>query len=337
MERKNQMNCQALALFFLLAAAPPYGLSAGASGKNILVNGKPFVIRGAAYTLSYPECNHFTQIPAEVYEKDLRLMKKAGINTLRTYDVPPPFFLDLVEKHGLKIIVQVDYVGYWTKYDSEKERKALIDEAVSHVKANKHRKCILMWAIWNDAPFVYNAASRDVVDEFGFDKVNGFLKAIYDAVKKEDPDRPVTGSNMLNFNGSSLGFDFLDVISFNAYFGITDWERGKFDRANALDMVEQIKNITASREKPVLISETGYSTFHAGTDQGMVIREQISVIGTNFAGIVVFQWADDWGKAGDHRVLNNHIEEHWGILDGYRNPKSGYQAVRKLWSKGGKK
>ncbi|MDD5066427.1 MAG: glycoside hydrolase family 2 TIM barrel-domain containing protein [bacterium] len=306
---------------------------AGLSEKYIMVEGKPFIIKGAAYTLSYPERNHYTQIPVDVFAKDLKMMKEAGINTIKTYDVPPPFFLDLVEEYGLKIIVQVDYVGYWTKYNSAKERKAVIEEAVLNVKANKDRKCILMWAIWNDAPFIYNVNSRDVVDEFGMAKVNSFLKAVYLAVKKADPSRPITGSNMLNFNGSSLGFDFLDVISFNAYFGITDWNKGKFDPEKARDTVVQIRNLTAPYKKPVLISETGYSTYHTELDQGTVLKEQVRAIGTNFSGVVIFQWSDEWGKAGNYSVHDNNIEEHWGILDGYRNPKTGYQALKALWGK----
>lgn len=301
--------------------------------KHILLNGKPFFIKGVSYSLCYPKCRHFTQIPIGVIEKDFKLMKEAGINTIRTYDTPPAFLLDLALKYNIMVIPQVVYVGCWTRYDSEEEKNSLIEEAVANVKANKHRKNILMWVIWNDAPFVYNTKSRNIIDEHGKEKVNNFLKAIYKAIKKEDPNRPVTGSNMLNFPGSDLGFNFLDVLSLNAYFGITDWFKGKFDMNKAEDMVTQIRNITLSLNKPVLILETGYSTSNNETDQGKIIKKQLQAIGNNFAGVVVFQWADDWAKSGNPEILDDHIEEHWGILDGFRNPKSGYLAIKDVWGK----
>ncbi|MBU1076770.1 MAG: hypothetical protein KKH98_05715 [Spirochaetes bacterium] len=300
---------------------------------KILVNKKPYNIKGVAYSLTYPKCNHFTQIPMAVYEKDFKLMKAAGINTIRTYSTPPDFIFDLAEKYNIMLIVQVVYVGGWTRFDSEEEKKALIENAVENVKAHKHRKNVLMWAIWNDVPFVYDSNPKNVIEEYGFNTIHDFLKDIYKAVKKEDPDHPVTGSNMLNFPGSNLGFKFLDVIGFNCYFGITPagWFSGKFDVTTAQDTVKQIKNLTGHLKKPVVILETGYSTYATEWKQDKAITEQLKVTDNKFAGVVIFQWADDWSKKGTPDKQDKYIEEHWGITDGYRKVKAGYIAVKKFW------
>jgi hypothetical protein len=301
---------------------------------RIYADGSLFFIKGAAYGISAPGLppgvdGCFSKIPLSVFENDFRMMKEAGINTIRTYEPLPDPLLDLAEKYDLKIIEQIVYPSAYTDYSSDVELKALKKRAVDVVKKHRNRHCILMWSIWNDAPFCYDEPGNPV-PRYGFDKVNNFLKEIYLAVKAADKSHPVTAANMLKVKGFDLGFDFLDVIGCNAYIGGHGFNwRGKEEAVNS---VKEMKAISKKYNKPVFISETGYSTFVKKETQDKALEAQIESIGCDLAGIVIFEWTDEWWKAGNPSVQDPNVEEYWGILTWDRKPKPGFEVVSKLFN-----
>ncbi len=299
--------------------------------RKICVNGKEFFIKGVAYALNYPKIKHYSQIPKEVIEKDFQLMEEAGINTIRTYRPLPDTMLDLAEKHNIMVIENVVYPGDWTDFNSIAELERLKSIAVRNVERHKDRKCILAWDIWNDAPFTFGKQG-DSIRRYGEEKVNRFFEEIYKAIKDVDPYHPITGSN-LGYRDESirLGAGFLDILSYNVYVGIYDWLDGKFSREKAKETVQKFKEISLKYNKPVIIAETGYSSCLEGSTQGDAIQGQVRAVEGELAGIVIFEWADEWDKAGNPAELNNHIEEHWGIVDGYRNPKDGYYKLKETY------
>jgi len=303
------------------------------SNCRIYKDGKPFFIKGIDYSLNYPKMARFQDIPESIWEKDFQMIKELGANTIRTYAPLPPKLLDLAEKYNLMVIETIIYPNSKTNYDSEEEREKLINEALRIVRRDKLRPSILMWNIWNDAPFHWEPAGN-VVSRFGFGKVNQFLKEIYQAIKTEDTKHPVTGSNILDLPGYNLGFDFLDAIGIHAFVGLgreSGWFEGIYTQSKARADIDKMVNVSQEYDKPVYIAETGYSTFCKGGRQGEIIKRQIINTGENLSGIIIFEWADEWWKAGNPRVQDNHIEEHWGITDAYRNPKPGYQGVSDLF------
>lgn len=302
--------------------------------QKIYIDGKEFFIKGVSYALSYPKTVHYSQIPQEVLDKDFAMMKEAGINTIRTYEPIPEVVLNLAEKYNIMIIENVAYPGDWTDFSSQKDIMELKKTAIKNVMRHKDRKCILAWDIWNDAPFTYGYSGQDIIKKYGEEEVNQSLKEIYDAVKEIDPTRPITGANLIYSEESMrLGTEFLDILSYNTYLGICDWLDGKFSYKKAEEMVKQLAVVSKKYNKPVIISETGYSTYFKDTAQGEVIKQQIKAVGNKLAGIITFEWADEWDKAGKPYELNNHIEEHWGIVDGYRNPKDGYYKLKEVYKK----
>ncbi len=303
------------------------------SNRRIYKDGKLFFIKGIDYSVNYPKMTNFSDIPRTVWEKDFKMIKELGVNTIRTYHPLPPELLDLAEENELMVIEAVVSPNSETNYNSPEELKKLTDEAVRIVKRDKLRKCILMWAIWNDAPFHWEKGGNSV-ERYGMEKVNGFLGKIYTAVKKEDKNHPVTASNMLDLPGSNLGFDFLDAIGINAFIGIakeTGWFEGIYTQEKARNDIEKLKEISEKYNKPVYIAETGYSTFCRSERQDKIIREQIVACGDELPGVIIFEWADEWWKAGNPAVQDNNIEEHWGITDAYRKPKPGYEAVSEMF------
>jgi len=301
---------------------------------RIYADGSLFFIKGVAYGVSAPGLppgvdGCFSKIPLSVFENDFRMMKGAGINTIRTYEPFPDALLDLAEKYDLKIIEQVVYPSAYTDYSSEIELKALKKIATEAVKKHKNRKCILMWSIWNDAPFCYDEPGNPV-PRYGFETVNKFMKEIYLAVKAADKSRPVTAANILKVKGYDLGFDFLDVIGCNAYIGGHGFNwRGKEE---AVKSVKEMKEISRKYKKPVIITETGFSTFVKKDSQDKALNTQIRSAEDDLAGIVIFEWTDEWWKGGNPSVQDKHIEEYWGILTWDRKPKPGFGTVSKLFN-----
>ncbi|KPK41587.1 MAG: hypothetical protein AMJ78_05080 [Omnitrophica WOR_2 bacterium SM23_29] len=302
---------------------------------RIYVDGSLFFIKGVAYGTRMllaeqgAKSSTLNDKALNFFENDFKMMKEAGINTIRTYEPLPDSLLDLAEKYDLKVIEQLVYPSAATDYSSDVELKTLKRNAVEIVKRHKDKKCILMWLIWNDAPFIYESAGNPI-PHYGFEAVNNFMKEIYLAIKKEDKTRPVTAANILDVEGYNLGFDFLDVIGCNAYIGGHGYEwKG---RSDALRTCMKMVKIANKYKKPVFITETGYSTFVKKEVQDKALEVQIKSVDENLAGIIIFEWADEWWKGGNPAAHNEHIEEHWGIITQDRKPKSGFKAVSELFN-----
>jgi len=294
----------------------------------LIVPREPEIIKGVSYDLSYAGSSHYSQVPASVFENDFAMMKKSGVNTVRFYSTPPDFIFDLAQKFGLKLIVTVSYPGDWTDFSSPHQLKALKRDVVQNVRRCVDEESILAWCIWNDAPWRYGSARGDVVKTYGRERVEGFLQELYRTVKKEDPVRPVVAATLLSKDDTkTLGASFLDMLGYNVYLGVKDWITGGYDLQLTESTLAELRGISREYEKPVLIMETGYSTYWKAEDQGGVIADQLERSIKAVDGVVLFQWADNWSKAGNAKVRDNHIEEHWGLLEGDRKKKKGYPAL----------
>lgn len=299
--------------------------------RNIYVDGKIFYIKGVCYSLTAGSKQSFQDISPDIWEKDFKMMREAGINTIRSYEPLPLPILDLAHKYDLKVIENICYPSEKTDYSSKADLEKMKRIALTYIERDKNHPAILMWSIWNDMPFRWSK-DGSILNKHDMTVIHFFLKELYDAVKKADKDHPITGSNILGENGEEIGFDFLDVLSYNAFLGISDWFAGKFDLKLAKRQIDKIERFASLKNrKPGLIMETGYSTYCKANDQGRVIEAQIKSAGSKVAGVIIFQWSDGWEKSGNPLIHDDHIEEHWGIVDAQRNKKSGYNAVSQIF------
>ena len=325
-----------ISLFILIATPNLYLAEKGPvkvtwDERNIYIDGQLYYIKGVCYSLSYGSKHNYATIPFSVWENDFRMIKEAGMNTIRTYAPLPPEILDLADRYGLKVIENICYPDEKIDYSSKADLERLKRIALTYVNRDRNHPAILMWSIWNDMPFRWSEGGS-ILKKYDKEIVDSFLKEIYVAIKENDKNHPVTGSNILGKEGEDIGFDFLDVISFNAFLGISDWFEGKFDLKLAKSQINKIERIASLKhKKPGLVLETGYSTYCKRYSQGKVLETQIKVAGSKVAGVVIFQWADGWDKAGNPLVQDNHIEEHWGIVDASRNKKSGYKTISQIF------
>src|SRR3989339_352141 len=108
----------------------------------LLLPKRPDIIKGVTYDLKYPGISHYSQISPEIFEKDFKMIKKAGINTVRLYGVPPEFVLDLADKYDIKVIETIVFPGDWTDFTSPYQLQALKREAVRNIARDINRDCI---------------------------------------------------------------------------------------------------------------------------------------------------------------------------------------------------
>ncbi len=317
-------------------SAPKESPRIAIKNRRIYVNNKLYYVKGVAYGINYPKCpggmRAYKKIPFSVFEKDFEMMEEAGINTIRTYEPLTIELLDLAHKHNIMVIENIVYPTGQTNFNSSKDLEGLKKRVQRVIKLHKDHPAILAWSIWNDAPFTWTSGGN-AVKRYGFDKANDFLKELYLTAKRADSSHLITASNMLGQEGTKLGFDFLDIIGVNAYIG----GHGRWlGDEEAEGTIQILIKYSKQYNKPVIILETGYSTYVKSSarkeSQDEVLRKQIKITGENIAGITIFQWSDGWWKAGHPEVQNKNIEEHWGIVTGYREPKAGLKAVSEMFN-----
>ncbi len=70
-------------------------------GKFFKINGKRYYIKGVTYGTFAPDENGYLFPEESIVDFDFRKISENGINTVRTYTVPPPSILDIASKYGL--------------------------------------------------------------------------------------------------------------------------------------------------------------------------------------------------------------------------------------------
>ncbi|MCL2031202.1 MAG: DUF4981 domain-containing protein [Oscillospiraceae bacterium] len=133
---------------------------------ELLINGVPVKLKGVNRHDTHPELGYYT--PIEHMRRDLELMKRLNINTIRTSHYPNhPEFYNLCDEYGFYVIDEADLEmhgfctwrrGYaYSYYDSEwltdkpEWREAFIDRARRLVERDKNHPCVIMWSLGNEA------------------------------------------------------------------------------------------------------------------------------------------------------------------------------------------
>lgn len=144
-----------------------------------LVNGKPIKIKGVNRHESDPFTGHV--ISKERMLQDIKLMKEANINTVRTCHYPDdPYWYELCDEYGLYVIDEANIESHGMGYHPDKTlgnnprwMKAHLSRTQRMVERDKNHPSVIIWSLGNEAGNGCN------------------FVATYDWVKKRDNSRPV--------------------------------------------------------------------------------------------------------------------------------------------------
>ena len=342
------------------------------SGRQLLVDGVPFVMKGVCYSpvkkgMMFPD-GLITLNPTPddlvTIEKDFQLMQQAGINTIRTYlPITNAAVLALLTKYNLRTIIPI-----CPGYDFYQN----LDAIEQNVELLKNEPSTLIWEIgneWNLNHFyTYNPRSSGEdqgTSDLSAQQCLDLIQTVANLVRGHDGAHPVSCDiscpspslivSSAQPNNSSQGEsgvyqvipDCVDMIGVNVY--------------HRLDFGSGFKKWNQLTDKPFYIGETGAVAWNANINAedddsqalgdrcaAMNIMNNLSAINSSniLVGGCLFEWCDEWWKSGfplDHDTTgltlatgpypgNCYINEWFGILDIDHNPRAAYDAIKSVFN-----
>ncbi|MCC7499637.1 MAG: hypothetical protein IT160_18795 [Bryobacterales bacterium] len=306
-----------------------------ARGRQVLLNGKPFHFQGVN---RYDEVgNYGPNPPREVVIRDLRMMKAAGINTIRVHYPQSPDLLDLYDEMGFLMSEEVT-INWWGNGFSGKGREVQTDGILTYaipfleamIRRDKNHPSVVIWSMCNES-------TTD--NEIGI----SVMRTLLHRARQLDPTRLLTFVVNNRDTDTHRAFEDADLVAFNVYVG---GYRGK--PANHVREVRELIGAAAAEHirrqlafwpgKPMLVAEYGTpgipgmhgDVTHTEEYQAALIEEVGGVIQRTpeLAGGILWSWADYY-----HRP--NYIKYApfgpYGVVTIDRQPKLAFRSLVKLY------
>lgn len=268
---------------------------------------------------------------------DFALMKQMGVNTIRLYhhSMNKKLLRQLYDDTGIRVIMG-DFLGMYavgsgaewykgTDYTDPVQREKMKESVRSMVNEYKDEPYVLMWMLGNESNYgevgnpdpksgkVGNGSNAKRQPEAHYK----FVNEVAGMIKSIDPAHPVGFSNgdVITIDVLSKNFSNVDIFGSNAYrgsrgFGKSFWE----DARDFLD-------------RPVLVTEYGCPAYYLGKDlakaeekqaeyhraawEDIVYNSAGSGVG-NAVGGVIFEFSDEWWKAGPPPQFSPSVHETVG-------------------------
>jgi O-antigen biosynthesis protein len=277
-------------------------------GKRLVRYGRGFRVQGVTYGPFAPGPDGIQLPGPDRAADDFARMRDAEVNALRTYHVPPGWFLGLAGEHDLSVFIDVPWPKHLCFLDSPRaqaDARAAVRRAAKQALGHDS---VLALSIGNEIP-------ADVVRWHGARRVERFLAELADAVKQEDPDRLVTYASFPPTE--YLDLPFLDFVTFNVYL---------HDREAFRRYLFRLQNLAGDR--PLVLGELGMDTLrHGEREQAEFLAGHVAEARLmGLAGTFVFAWTDEWFTGG-------HPITDWafGVTHSDRAPKAACHALREVY------
>ncbi|MBC8436281.1 MAG: hypothetical protein H8D90_00120, partial [Candidatus Omnitrophica bacterium] len=313
---------------------------------RLMVNGRPFVVKGVCYNPIPIGKNHeydWWNDPAKPWVVDGKLMKEMGVNTIRLYQpssdtaAVKKVIRDFYELYGIRTILG-HWLGFWEYpcplYADASFREKIKQQVMDMVSLYKDEPGVLLWVLGNENNYsclgrVNPWSSEEVDREPDPQKKNAmrcqiyysFVNSLTKEIHKIDRNHPVALGN-----GELSGLQFakeyapdVDLVACIIYRGKTFG-----NLFNSLKM---------TFDKPILLAEIGadaYDAYLKKEDQNIqafFLGSQWRQIEANLAdtadgtgnclGGVIFEWTDEWWKH------NEYSPDNWKLHDTLSNWSNG--------------
>ena len=302
-----------LFLLFFVIVNQVFAQSVYVEDRKIYVDEEEYRINGICYARGEGNGEN----SGYTFNDDIPLLVGANINTIRTYAaITNVTELNAFANAGIKVIMMLNENSYtW------------------YVNQFKDHPAILMWEFGNE--FNYHP------EWFG-NNIQNWYNILEDraaTVKVLDPDHPVsTGHGEVPDSQALNSCPSVDVWGMNIY----RW----------LSPDSAIDELAAMTDKAMYISEAGADSFNINSNsENQAQQAQATEIILNAIidksdiciGVTLFEFCDEWWKAGDPNQqdpggFSNSIpydnfanEEYWGIVTRDRVPKLSYYVVQEIY------
>ena len=329
-----------------LGAQKVYIKTLGSNRFQLIVNNKPYIVKGMVYSPVPIGKNHkydFWGDPEKPHLYDGRLMKAIGVNTIRVYQPgasekkTKEVMRDLYNKFGIRIVMG-HWLGFWDdpNYADLAFREKVKQDVLDMVRTYKDEKGILCWILGNEnnVSFSYGPQAQNLWTTAQIEAIGdpylkrqarariyySFVNEVAKEIHKIDPNHPAVLANaeLRDLEAAGEVTPDVDILGCSVYRGKAF---GSFFREAARKF-----------RRPVLITEFGcdrYNAFLNEEDQGIqaefieaewkeIAKNTFDGSGIgNCLGGFVFEWTDEWWK------LNESYESGWKVQDALASWSNG--------------
>jgi hypothetical protein len=313
--------------------SPNYATEVKTSGRQIMVDGSQYVIKGICY---HPVPKGSDKRDFGKLTQDLTLMIEAGINTIRVYEpIDDKAVLDEIHKAGIKIIV-----GFG--YNQDGNFDILSGTFADYINKYKDHEAILLWELGNEYNYHPEWFEGDLKNWYTV------LNNAADLIHKNDPSHPVTTAHG----------ELPDSLALSSCPNIDVWGMNVYRWDKPGEIFSQWKAVSS---KPMYLSEAGGDSYMTITKQGFEkgvnekaqaaanakITESVFNNMEVCSGLTLFSFTDGWWKAGDNNSQDvggwapnstgvpydgTPNEEFWGIVDIDRNKKETFEIIKQKYN-----
>jgi glycosyltransferase involved in cell wall biosynthesis len=278
-------------------------------GKFLFAGEQKLWIKGVTYGTFAPDTAEIQFPSPQQVDEDFSGMAANGINSVRTYTVPPLWLLDAACQYGLRVMVGIPWEQHITFLDDKRRVRSIRSFVRTAASSVAGHPALLCFTVGNEIP-------ASIVRWHGRRRIERFIEDLYEIVKQEDPGALVT---YVNFPTTEyLQLPFLDFLCFNVYLESQEPLEAYLMRLQHL-----------ADERPLLMAEVGLdSRSHGIHEQAETLEWQIrSIFRCGCIGAFVFSWTDEWYRGG------SAIEDwDFGLTSRDRQPKPALAAVARIFS-----
>jgi beta-galactosidase/beta-glucuronidase len=270
------------------------------------------------------------------------LMKRAGVNLIRTHYPQAPEFLALCDRLGILFLEElpINWWGIeWFGKEGVVQDQSILNHALpmleTMIRRDRNHPCIIIWSMANESK-TDNAVGIKV------------MRTLIGRTKELDPTRLVTFVTAPGSVREHRAYEDADLVATNMYYGslggtIAIHRNQLEERARRPSEAHLRRQIAAFPDKPIVIAEfgaMGIPGMHgdvASTEdfQAAYIRSAWAAISAvpEVSGGVLWSWADYYHRR--HFQANGPFGA-FGAVTIDRRPKAALRALAEMYGSASK-
>lgn len=278
-----------------------------------------FIVKGVAFS---PAPIGGKPLTNEVYDRSILWLKELNANTVRTYSGVDKYFLRQAAQNNIRVIVSF-WVGLDLDLSIADVRHKAVDDFAAMVYDLKDYPGVLMWNLGNEQN--YSSTPNNGNSQYWYSLAQEMAIAAYKVEGEKYHPVCISNGNLHNIGISAMNahdttITYVDLWASNAY----EQNFGSF-----------FTSYRTKSSKPIVITEFGIDalnniskTEHESVQANFDSINWIQIRSANDVciGATVFEFTDEWWKAGDPNshdyggyATGSHPdgysnEEWWGII-----------------------